>query len=354
MAKMIKRGKTLYIDYYVDNIRYKRTTKLKDTPQNRKYVQNVLIPELNLKISKGELYKKELKTFRHYGIILLSIKEKTIRAYSQLEGYYDRVINYFGDKDVDTITRLDIKTYLNGLDMKPSSKSVYRTCLKEVFELACDEGIIPFNPALNIDLGKDEKVSIQFFSKEEVNLLLSKSTGLIRCYLYIAFNTGMRPEEILGLQYSDIKNNVITITRVRTQRRVDYPKTRNAYRKLAISEFVNNEVELLKKSAKSLYIFEDRYDVSMLRGLWRDLLKLCDLEHKKISCTRHTFATHMLRDNVVSINELSGLLGHSTPKVTLTYYASVIDSTKVNLGNNFNLFGNNLGTDLKKNSSIAQ
>ena len=92
----------------------------------------------------------------------------------------------------------------------------------------------------------------------------------------------------------------------------------------------------------------------MLRYLWRDLLKLCNLEHKKISCTRHTFATHMLRDSVVSINELSGLLGHSSPKVTLMHYASVIDSTEVDLGNDFNLFGNKMGTDLEKSGSRAQ
>jgi len=62
----------------------------------------------------------------------------------------------------------------------------------------------------------------------------------------------------------------------------------------------------------------------------------------------------MLRDNVVSINELSGLLGHSSPKVTLMHYASVIDSIEVNLGKDFNLFRNKMGTDLEKSSSKAR
>jgi hypothetical protein len=41
----------------------------------------------------------------------------------------------------------------------------------------------------------------------------------------------------------------------------------------------------------------------------------------------------------VSINELAGLLGHSTPKVTLAHYASVIDAKTIDLGKNFDLFG---------------
>jgi hypothetical protein len=41
----------------------------------------------------------------------------------------------------------------------------------------------------------------------------------------------------------------------------------------------------------------------------------------------------------VSINELAGLLGHSTPKVTLAHYASVIDAKTIDLGRNFDLFG---------------
>ena len=354
MAKMITRGKTIYIDYRIDGVRYKRTTKLKDTPENRKYVLKVLLPELNYKISKGDLYKKNNKTVEHYGTILLSIKEKTIRTYSATEPYYTRVFKHFEKRDIDSITRLEIKTYLNSLNMKASSKSVYRTVLKELFELACDDGVIPYNPALKIDLGRDNKSDVPYYTKEEVNTLQEYSTGLLRCYLFIAFNTGMRPEEILGLQYSDIKDNVITISRVRTRGRIDYPKTKNAYRKLFIPSFVNDEIEILKSNAKSLYLFEDRDDVGKLRYLWRDLKKVSNVQHKRISCTRHTFATHMLRDNVVSINELSGLLGHSSPKVTLMHYASVIDSTEVDLGRDFNLFGNKMGTDLKEGGSKAQ
>ncbi len=56
--------------------------------------------------------------------------------------------------------------------------------------------------------------------------------------------------------------------------------------------------------------------------------------------TRHTFATLMLQDKIVSINELAGLLGHNKASTTLEYYASVIDS----VGSNFSLYCDNTVT----------
>ncbi len=46
----------------------------------------------------------------------------------------------------------------------------------------------------------------------------------------------------------------------------------------------------------------------------------------------------MLQDKIVSINELAGLLGHSSPKITLEHYASIIDGKNINLGKDFSLF----------------
>ncbi|MCX6073300.1 MAG: hypothetical protein NTY39_03190 [Campylobacterales bacterium] len=62
------------------------------------------------------------------------------------------------------------------------------------------------------------------------------------------------------------------------------------------------------------------------------------MEKRKLYSTRHTFATIMLQNSIVSINELAGLLGHSSPRITLSYYASVIDSKTIDLGKNFDLF----------------
>lgn len=342
VVQCFKRGKKLWLNYSINGERYRKTTGLDANAKNKKIVENTIIPQLLAKIATGEIFKRKSKSFEVYGEIFLRQKERKLRAYEIRKPYFDRVISYFADKDIDSITRLEIKEYLFSLDMKSRSKGVYKSCIGEIFELAVDDGIINNNPALNIRLPHDVKKPVEYFSKDEVEKLLSVATGIMKPYLLLAFNTGMRPEEVLGLKHSDISNRVLTISRVRTKGRVDYPKTNNSFRKLAIPQFI--EDELAKLNPDSEFIFDTIDDAGKLRKKWTKVLKDADIPHRKISSARHTFATLMLREKIVSINELSGLLGHSSPKVTLAHYSGVIDSTLINLGENFALFGHNSGT----------
>jgi len=330
------------VNYTLDGKRYRKPTGLDDNAKNRKIVHNIIIPQLLTKFATGEIYKKKSKSFEFYGEIFLRQKERTIRSFTTRLHYFQRVIDYFGDRDIDRITRLDVKDFLLSLNMKSISKRTYKSCINEIFELAVDDGVLVTNPALNIRLPSDVKQPVQYFYKHEVEKLLSVATGIMRPYLLLAFNTGMRPEEILGLQFTDIKDKVLTISRVRTKGRVDYPKTNNSFRKLAIPEFIVNEIESLKSD--SLYLFGDIDDASKLRYKWLKVISDADIDYKKVSCARHTFATLMLQEQIVSLNELSGLLGHSSPKVTLAHYSGVIESSLIDLGDNFALFGHNTGT----------
>ena len=74
------------------------------------------------------------------------------------------------------------------------------------------------------------------------------------------------------------------------------------------------------------------------RRKWEKILKDSGVEHKKLSSTRHTFATLMLKENIVSINKLAGFLYHSKAKTTLEHYTSIIKAKDINLGTNFSLF----------------
>ena len=352
MAKYYIRGGKIWIVYYVDKIRHRKSTGLDESPVNIKTVTQVIIPALTTSIATGEIYKKKPKSFRHYGNIFL--KEKSsIKSYFLKHKYFERVIDYFGNKDIDRITRLDIKEYLLSLDMKSVSKSTYKSCIKEIFELAVDDAVISTNPALNIKLKSNERTEVKYYSKEEVLKLLSVADGITKAYLEIAFNTGMRVGEILGLQISDFKDDgYIHIKRTRTKGVLGSGKTNNALRKVPYPDYVLEEV--MKVHPKdNLFIFGNIDDAGLLRRRWKSVCEDAGVEQYRLYATRHTFATLMLRENIVSINELAGLLGHSSPKVTLEYYASVIESKNINLGANFSLFRHNTDTAKNETSSKA-
>jgi len=336
MTKHYIRGSTIWISYYVDGKRFQKSTKLTNTAQNIKIVEKQIIPSLDIKIATGKIYKQKPKTFEYYGGIFLTQKDSN-KSFMLKKGYYEKVIEHFRAQNIDTITRLDIKKYLISLDMKSVSKSTYKSCLKEIFELAVDDGVISVNPALNIKLKSDRKPDIQYYSKEDVLKLLSVADGIIKPYLEIAFNTGMRVGEILGLQIGDFKDDgYIHIRRTRTKGMIGNGKNQNAIRKVP---YKKNILEYVKKiQTNNIFIFGNIDDASLLRSQWKKVCLDAKVAKNKLYSTRHTFATLMLRENIVSINELAGLLGHSSPKVTLEHYASVIQSKNIDLGANFSLF----------------
>lgn len=337
----------IWLNYYVDGVRVRKSTKLQNTPQNLKIVTSQIIPALDIKIATGDIHKKKPKTFEYYGFIFLKQKDSN-KSYFLKQGYFLRVIEHFKGRNIDTISRLDIKEFLISLNMKSKSKTTYKSCIKEIFELAVDDGVISFNPALSIKLKPDTREDVQYYSKEQVNKILSVSTDIIRAYLFIAFNTGMRVGEILGLQLADFKDDgYIHIKRTRTKGIIGSGKTNNAIRKVPYPAFILDELK--KVQTNHVFIFGNIDDASLLRSQWKKVLLDSGVPKYKLYSTRHTFATLMLKENVVSINELAGLLGHSSPKVTLEHYASVIQSKNIELGANFSLFSHSTVTaDNKK------
>lgn len=342
MTTYYLRGSTIWLNYYVDGKRIQKSTKLKNTPQNIKIVQNKIIPALDIKIATGEIYKKKPKTFEYYGDIFLKQKDSN-KSFFLKRGYYDKVIEFFKGQNIDTISRLDIKKYLISLNMKSKSKTVYKSCIKEIFELAVDDGVLGFNPALSIKLKADNREDIQYYTKEQVKSLLTVADGIIKPYLLIAFNTGMRIGEILGLQLSDFKDGYIHIQRTRTKGVLGTGKTNNAIRKIPYPSFIYDDIRKIQPK-DSIFIFGDISDAGLLRTQWRDVCINANVPKYKLYSTRHTFATLMLKENIVSINELAGLLGHSSPKVTLEHYSSIIEAKNIDLGVDFSLFCDNTVT----------
>lgn len=350
MARMYSRSGMLHIEYVVDGDRKRKSTKLEDTKENRKLVEKTIIPQLARMIITGDIHKKADTTFGKYYSQFLTTK-LNIRSFSTKKYQWDKVNLEFGKRDIRTITRHEIKTFLQNLNFKSSSKGAYKTAIYEVMEMALDDRIILNNPCVGVTLPHEKKNDIDYFTKDEVKVLLDNADGILKPYLIIALNTGMRPEEILGLQLGDIQRGKISIKRVRTKGRVDYPKTAGSTRTIPCPQFVIDE--MVKIQGDNIFLFGDIDDIFKLHAQWHKLLDKCEFKRRRLYLCRHSFATIMMQDKIVSINELAGLLGHSTPKTTLYHYASIIDAKTIDLGKNFDLFGTFLAHDKNKQSESS-
>jgi len=139
MASIFKRGDVLYIQYMLNGKKVQRSTKLKDTPKNRAYIQNEVIPALERKIVQG---LPEDKRLIKYAKIYLLQKE-SLKTYFELSGKVDVILDFFGkDKDVDNIKPSHIREWLNSIKRKKSTTLKYKGVLKGILDMALEDEVI--------------------------------------------------------------------------------------------------------------------------------------------------------------------------------------------------------------------
>ena len=196
---------------------------------------------------------------------------------------YDRkirntFISILGEKKLSSITHMNIQTAAN--ELMEEKGYTYRTTkealgvLRECFEIAMINRLIPSNPCVGIKLHHIDPVQKEkrVLSHEEQRIFLNEVKGN---YYYEAYAllllTGMRIGEFAGLQWQDIdfQNKEINIRRSMSTTYVNgkkieeltTPKTSNSYRKIPF--FADTE--------KYLRAWKKKQDVykKELKGRWR-------------------------------------------------------------------------------------
>lgn len=251
--------------------------------------------------------------------------------------------NRFKDIEVAKITRLMIKEYLSSLDIKDSTKKDYLNCIKGVIDFALDDAVVSTNVASGIIFKRGEKEPISPFSNDEISLLLQKcDDAMLRNYLGIAFYTGMRSGEILGLMHQDIKDEYISVQRSISKGRITAPKTIGSVRNVPMFEAVRPFVEDQKRRSTTLYLFDygDKFlrDISFFKRRWHDLIEKCDIQYRKIYTTRHTFITAMLNSGKFKVMDIAAIVGHNSPQMIMTRYAGFIRDYHLKIDTNIKLF----------------
>ncbi|WP_373036383.1 tyrosine-type recombinase/integrase [Sulfurimonas sp.] len=341
MATIRERNGTLYLDYYINSKRIKRTTGLKDTKANRKKLEQEIIPRLMEKIYINDLRKPEHKKFSYYHEKFVKLHENDKSFHTRI-GVYNKVNKFFGNMFVNEIRTLSVKEYLASLNIKNSTKKDYLGCIRGTLDIALDDEAIDKNVAFGIRFKREEKAPIHVFSVDEVSLLLEKAEGMFRNYIGIALNTGMRSGEILGLMHSDILEDRITVKRSVSKGRITSPKTLGSIRDIPMFEALKPYIESQKKLSESLYLFDfDKTfikDASFFKRRWHQLVKDCEIEYRKLYSTRHTFITAMLNSGEFKIMEIAAIVGHSSPEMIMKNYAGFIKDNHLKINTSIDLF----------------
>lgn len=280
----------------------------------------------------------DMMTFDHYANLYLKFKKNELKN-STFEKYQSiielRLLPTFQNIPITEIKTSDIKLWLLDIeDVGGKSKRTYMGVIKGIFDEALYDELIEKNPVSRIRLPKVTKSIIYPFTPDEVkNILQTAEMVNYKNYLNIAFFTGMRSGEIIGLKKEDIdlKNKILQIRRTRSRFGETTPKTRGSSRDIPILDSLFPLVESLYNLHDHDYLFKTQYNEPyrdtnvFVDRYWKPSLESLGISYRRPYNTRHTYATNMLYRNLVTPVELAQLLGHSSTEMVFNVYVAYLD-----------------------------
>jgi len=309
--------------------RYQKTIQINGV---RKFVYGKTLEEVNKKYklltkkkSFNEKSKKNytLEDWINKWLILYKKPFLNERTYKDAESYMKRIITEFKNKNLTSITSINIQNYYNSIKTSRTKERLFgyfNECLKKAYNLK----LIKENPFNFID--KDKKINNKknAFTIEEQTLILNNANEKIKFLVLFYLITGTRRNEALNIEKKNIDfiNNKIYINGT---------KTENSKRNIFISEDFKLLIKNYLKDKNKLFDIQPDY----ITKNFSILLKELNIKGS-VHSLRHTYATNI---NVLTSNIkfIQSQLGHSRAETTLNIYTDFDPNlTKENLNKLYN------------------
>lgn len=295
----------------------------------------------NSDITFGELFRTWILDFKR-----VEIGSKTLVKYETT--YNLRIEPYsISNKAANKITLNDLQQYFNSLqeNFSPATIKETYTHINSCFKFALLQGTIIRNYSQGVVLPKRKKENkLKVFSRQEQDLIISSLDlrDIIDCMIYITFYTGLRLGEILGLRWSNIKDNILKVDqqyartftktedgKFHTKKELKNLKTKNSEREIPLPEKVIKVLDELDKTHD--LIFSSNGKGLDHKKPQRRITKICKnlkIPHRSFHSIRHSYATRLFELDV-PIKTVQVLMGHSDITTTMNIYTHVMQDKKM-------------------------
>ena len=362
----LKNGKWVAVLDLGIGVNGKRNRSTKTTAS--KVLAAKALREMQSKHRQNDLLSNQRKTFYQVASQWIEVGISERVRQSTANGYidvYDRYIKpYLGHRSITDIDVNDIDAWLihlKTIGLSASTRRKARQTCHSIFKFAIRKRYALQNPVVDSQVPANEtgfttRVQPPLTLKEAHTYLdYFKGTDL-DLLIYLALFTGMRRGEIIGLNWSDIdfENLTLTINRTakettvkrsdgssKTELVLNPPKTSHSNRKIPLDKEVllafkrqQNRQRKQKLRAGADWQetdavftadFGTRSYPSNIYKRYRRLHESSNLRYVRPHDLRHTVAVLGL-DAGIPVEEISRLLGHSTLSVTMDIYGKSVQS----------------------------
>lgn len=267
------------------------------------------------------------------------VENKTYKGYADILRLYTDDIDYIPIQD---ITKSALQSMINKYFDKPRTCRMIKVTLNQIFESACDDGLIYRNPIKNIALPKYEPNKKRPLTETE-NLLtgVTEFTDREMAFVLIMKWCGLRPEECLALtKYNfDLNNNSLEIRFalefIHNQPHIKETKTENSKRSVPLIGPLKTFIPFYLSNLTQDYLFTsvttgELITESSYKKMWKSIKNKMNkkalelhLENNADNLTpyifRHNYAT-LLNSLNVSDREIQYLMGHTSIQTANKWY----------------------------------
>lgn len=239
---------------------------------------------------------------------------------------------------LERITADDVRgmlARLNEAGLAPSTRRSALRLLNAAMDAAREEGHIRQNPCRRIRLMQEDAAEQRVLNRREQECVKKVCVEGKYAAALLGLYTGLRLGEICGLQWADVdwERGTLTVRRTvqrvksangaRTELNVGSPKTAHSRRVIPVPLFLLDILRALQDRSTQSWMFGSSGMPAEPRTMQRRLLRLTlrlGMANVHFHTLRHTFATRLVEMGV-DVKTVSALLGHSSIRTTLDFYA---------------------------------
>ena len=363
-------GKIYYeVSLGTDNITGKRIKKKSRKNSNGKpfstpkeaYIEAVRVKNDYLQSNGYSNYDMTYEQFMNTTYLPYYESEVSKQTYSTRTPALKMIIKRFGKKKLKDISLRDVQNFRTWLlsnkggNFSQAYASITFGTFRRTLNFAVNMQFLESNISLKVKAIPKGKTTVQFWTKEDFEKVLSNIfienyyEHLCFTLLYLYYTTGLRVNEGTALYWNDIDFNKKVFRVQHTliiKNKYEWYRQRNTKTEAGLRtvSLDNDTIEVLKTWKKRQAEFGKMdfvlsYDgnpmiKSTLSRIIKRYAKLADVPVIKAMELRHSHASYLINEVNASVLIVSKRLGHSSPEITLKFYARLWSGLDKEIANN--------------------
>ncbi|GHV58564.1 site-specific integrase [Campylobacterota bacterium] len=333
------RNNIIYVVGTVEKRCYRLSTGRKATKENLAWIRRNA-PDVLLQL----VNKPQADTVEAFGRLSLeankhSRKASTQKGYAQL--FEQHILPVFGRVALTAVRPMELNAWQSRLikqGLAPATVRHARAVFRGILADAYMNELIVLNPFDRVKAPKLMPHDVRPFTRDQVEQLIQEADGWFSRFLQVAFFTGLRTGELMGLRWEDVnwQERYVCVRRGMRDGILSEPKTAGSIREVELSPSVITALRMqwqetgLKQSG---FVFLTEADTphrasnNIIVRQWKPLLKRVGLDYRELYQTRHTFASLMIAGGT-DVVTVAKLMGHKTVHMTLERYARFMAGQK--------------------------